>query len=101
LVISIAVREEGGRHLLQPQPGRAERSRHDVEEHRQREHGDADPAQDHEQRLEPVEGAPLELAMALQDQGAEVGHSLSWGRSTAALRVPRPASSAHAPSSAA
>ena len=66
--------EERRRDLLQPQPGRAERARDDVAEHRQREHEDADAAQDHQHGLEPVERLPLQVAVALQDQRAEIGH---------------------------
>ena len=67
--------EEGGGHLLQPQPRRADRAGDHVEEDRQREHRDADAAQHHQGRFDRVERLPLQMAVALQDQGAKVGHS--------------------------
>jgi hypothetical protein len=66
--------EERGGDLLQPQPRRANRARDHVAEHRQREHEDAHAAQDHQRRFQPVEHLPLEVAVALQYQCAEIGH---------------------------
>ena len=66
--------EERGGDLLQPQPGRAQRARDHVAEHRQREHEDAHAAQDHQHGLQPVERLPFQVAVALQDQRAEIGH---------------------------
>ena len=69
-----APREKSGGDLLQPQPRRAQRAGDDVTEHRQREHEDAHAAQDHQYRFQLVERLPLEVAVTLQDQRAEVGH---------------------------
>src|SRR5262249_23233664 len=75
--------------LLQPQPRRADGARNDVAEHRQREHGDADAAEDHQHRLERVERLPLQAPVALQDQGAHVGHGVFLSREMNAQQVRR------------
>src|SRR6185369_913162 len=66
--------EEGRRHLLQPQPGPAGGACQHVAEHRQREHEDADAAADHQRGLQLVERRPLQVAVTVQDQRAEVAH---------------------------
>ena len=53
------------------------------QKHRQREHEDAHAAEDHQHGLEPVERLPFQVAMALQDQRAEIGHRLALLRRAA------------------
>ena len=60
--------EEARGDQLQPQPGRAELARHDVEEDRKREPGDGDAAEHHQDMLQRVQRLPFQMAMALDDE---------------------------------
>src|SRR5712692_7550537 len=60
--------------LLQPKPGTAYGAGHDVEEHRGDEARQANSAQDHDDPLEHVEGAPFQMALRLQYDAVTNAH---------------------------
>src|SRR5439155_24984839 len=65
--------EECGGRVLQPQPGMADRTGHDVEEDAQGKAADADPAQDHQPGLQRVQSFPFQMAVALEDRRSICG----------------------------
>jgi hypothetical protein len=63
-----SIDEQGRRHLLEPQPGMADRPRHDVERNRQAEAGQRQPAEHHQDHLKRVEGAPFQMTLPVEHE---------------------------------
>src|SRR5438093_11949360 len=70
-----AVDEERHRRFLQPQPGAADAAGDDVAHHQDAKSGDSDAAKNHQDVLEWIKRAPLEVALLLQDQPAKALHA--------------------------
>ena len=75
-----AVDEEGAGHLLQPEPGMADRAREHIAEHRDSEPSQSNAAHDHRDGFDDVEGGPLEVALRGQDQRAGRAHRILTAR---------------------
>ncbi|MEH2559286.1 hypothetical protein V1286_006815 [Bradyrhizobium algeriense] len=69
-----AINEECHRRLLEPEPGVADGAGDDVAHHQDRESGDGDGAENHQNLFEPVERAPFQVALLLQHEAIESVH---------------------------
>src|SRR3954463_15698682 len=70
-----AVDEQKHRDFLHPKPRASDQARDDVRKDDNAEAGDRQSTEQHQHLFEPVERTPLEMALMLQHEAVETGHS--------------------------